>query len=93
MLVIRPARTALSGQSLRLWLRAIPDGVRCGRETKIRGMGFYQNQLFPRVQDKIMARKSTRSVRARVCDSLEGAVVEVGLGSGLNASYCPAASQ
>jgi hypothetical protein len=56
-------------------------------------MGFYQNQPFPRVQDKIMACKSTRSVRARVCDSLEGAVVEVGLGSGLNASYCPAASQ
>ena len=57
----------------------------------IRGMGFYQDQLLPRVQDKVMARRPLRSVRARVCDGLEGAVVEVGFGTGLNAWYYPAA--
>jgi ubiquinone/menaquinone biosynthesis C-methylase UbiE len=53
-------------------------------------MGFYQDQLLPRIQDKVMARKSTRKVRARVCTGLKGDVVEVGFGTGLNAPYYPA---
>jgi ubiquinone/menaquinone biosynthesis C-methylase UbiE len=52
-------------------------------------MGFYQEQLLPRFQDKAMARKSTRPVRARVCERLQGAVVEIGFGTGLNARYYP----
>jgi len=50
-------------------------------------MGFYQEQVLPRFQDKIMARKANRAVRARVCEGLEGAVVEVGFGTALNAPY------
>src|SRR5437879_13704647 len=54
-------------------------------------MGFYQEQLLPRFQDKVMARKPNRPVRARVCEGLEGAVVEVGFGTALNVPYYPSA--
>jgi len=54
-------------------------------------MGFYQEQVLPRFQDKVMARTPNRAVRARVCEGLHGAVVEVGFGTGLNAPYYPAA--
>jgi ubiquinone/menaquinone biosynthesis C-methylase UbiE len=53
------------------------------------GVGFYRDQVLPRLQDKVMARKSTRDVRARVCEGLEGSVVEVGFGTGLNTPYYP----
>jgi ubiquinone/menaquinone biosynthesis C-methylase UbiE len=53
-------------------------------------MGIYQDQLLPRLQDKVMARKANREVRARVCAGLVGQVVEVGFGTGLNAPYYPA---
>jgi ubiquinone/menaquinone biosynthesis C-methylase UbiE len=52
-------------------------------------MGFYQEQLLPRLQDTVMARKPNRVVRARVCEGLHGAVVEVGFGTGLNAPWYP----
>jgi ubiquinone/menaquinone biosynthesis C-methylase UbiE len=52
-------------------------------------MGVYQDQLLPRFQDKVMARKATREPRARVCAGLHGDVVEVGFGTGLNAPYYP----
>ncbi|HVA10067.1 MAG TPA: methyltransferase domain-containing protein [Acidimicrobiales bacterium] len=52
-------------------------------------MGFYGNQVLPRFQDKVMNRKATGEVRARVCADLRGEVVEVGFGTGLNAPYYP----
>ena len=52
-------------------------------------MGFYQDQLLPRFQDRVMARKQNREVRARVCAGLRGEVVEIGFGTGLNARYYP----
>jgi len=52
-------------------------------------MGLYQDELLPRFQDVAMGRKSTREVRARVCAGLDGDVVEVGFGTGLNARYYP----
>jgi ubiquinone/menaquinone biosynthesis C-methylase UbiE len=52
-------------------------------------MGFYQDQLLPRLQDRVMNRKATREVRARVCAGLSGDVVEIGFGTGLNARYYP----
>lgn len=53
-------------------------------------MGIYPDQLLPRFQDKVMARKATREVRVRVCAGLAGEVVEVGFGTGLNAPHYPA---
>jgi ubiquinone/menaquinone biosynthesis C-methylase UbiE len=52
-------------------------------------MGFYQDQLLPRMQDKVMGRKAMGEVRARTCAGLSGRVVEVGFGTGLNAPYYP----
>jgi ubiquinone/menaquinone biosynthesis C-methylase UbiE len=53
-------------------------------------MGFYTDQVLPRGQDIVMARKPFREIRARVCAGLRGEVVEVGFGTGLNAPYYPA---
>jgi ubiquinone/menaquinone biosynthesis C-methylase UbiE len=52
-------------------------------------VSFYAEQILPRLQDKAMARKPMGEVRARVCAGLEGEVVEVGFGTGLNVSYYP----
>ena len=56
-------------------------------------MGFYQEQLLPRVQDKVMGTKAMRETRARVCAGLSGDVVEIGFGTGLNAQHYPEAVQ
>ena len=53
-------------------------------------VGFYQERLLPRFQDKVMARKPNRAIRARVCQELRGEVVEIGFGTGLNTPYYPA---
>lgn len=53
-------------------------------------MGFYQDKLLPRLQDKVMARKSNRPVRGRVCAGMRGEVVEIGFGTGLNTAHYPA---
>jgi ubiquinone/menaquinone biosynthesis C-methylase UbiE len=50
-------------------------------------MGIYQEQVLPRFQDKVMGSKRLRGARGRVCEGLEGAVVEIGFGTGLNACY------
>ena len=52
-------------------------------------MGFYRDQLLPRVQNKVMDRKDLREVRSRVCAGLSGDVVEVGFGTGLNVPHYP----
>jgi ubiquinone/menaquinone biosynthesis C-methylase UbiE len=52
-------------------------------------MSFYQDQVLPRFQDKVMDRKDMREIRARVCSGLSGEVVEVGFGTGLNSPYYP----
>ncbi len=52
-------------------------------------MGFYRDQLLPRFQDKVMDRKPTREVRARVCAGLYGNIGEIGFGTGLNARHYP----
>jgi ubiquinone/menaquinone biosynthesis C-methylase UbiE len=52
-------------------------------------MGFYRQQVVPRLLNKAMDTKVEREVRARVCRELRGDVVEIGFGSGLNSEFYP----
>ena len=56
-----------------------------------RGMGFYANQVLPRLIDLTMSRGELARIRARVAAPLDGDVLEVGFGSGLNVPHYPAA--
>lgn len=50
-------------------------------------MGFYQDQILPRVTNAIMSQRDFEQIRRRVCAELAGEVIEVGFGSGLNVPY------
>lgn len=54
-------------------------------------MGFYKDQVLPRLQDKAMSGKWTRDARHRVCAGLGGEVLEIGFGTGLNTAFYPSA--
>lgn len=54
-------------------------------------VGFYRDQVLPRVVDVVLSGRELSRVRARVASALEGEVVEVGFGSGRNVPYYPAA--
>lgn len=54
-------------------------------------MGFYENQVLPRLIDLTMSRGELTPIRARVAASLDGDVLEVGYGSGLNLPHYPPA--
>jgi SAM-dependent methyltransferase len=55
------------------------------------GVGFYENQIVPRCTDLVMRRRELTPIRARVSASLDGDVLEVGFGSGLNVPHYPPA--
>ena len=54
-------------------------------------MRFYENQVVPRFTDRVMSRRELTPIRARVAASLDGDVLEVGFGSGLNVPHYPPA--
>jgi ubiquinone/menaquinone biosynthesis C-methylase UbiE len=53
-------------------------------------MGFYGERVLPRVVDAACDRKSAEPLRRRVCQGLEGRVLEIGFGSGRNVPFYPA---
>ena len=52
-------------------------------------MGYYVDQVLPRFGDVVMARKEFTAIRARIAQDLDGDVLEVGFGSGLNVPHYP----
>ena len=54
-------------------------------------MGWWNDALVPRATDVLLGAGRIHDLRERVCAGLEGEVLEVGFGSGLNASHYPAA--
>lgn len=54
-------------------------------------MGFYGEQVVPRVLDKMLASDEIMGWRSRCVEGLHGVVVEPGFGSGLNIEVYPSA--
>lgn len=52
-------------------------------------MAVYSEHVLPRVINAACGLKTADPLRQRVCDGLEGEVVEIGFGSGLNVPFYP----
>lgn len=52
-------------------------------------MGWWTEQVVPRITDKACGLEEIHKLRSRVCEGLAGDVVEVGFGSGLNVTHYP----
>jgi ubiquinone/menaquinone biosynthesis C-methylase UbiE len=54
-------------------------------------MGFYAERVVPRIVNVACGTKAVEPLRRRVCEGLEGEVVEIGFGSGHNVPFYPKA--
>lgn len=54
-------------------------------------MGFYGDRVVPRITNRVCGMKANNDMRARVCEDLQGRVVEIGFGSGHNVPFYPPA--
>lgn len=54
-------------------------------------MGFYREHVLPRIVDRACGVKELDARRTRVAEGLQGDIVEVGFGSGLNLPHLPRA--
>jgi len=52
-------------------------------------MGFYQDQVVPRITNVTLSNREFARIRQRVTAGLTGEVLEVGFGSGLNVPFYP----
>lgn len=52
-------------------------------------MGFYANRLFPRLMDRVMSGLEFQRLRADLLKNVDGEVLEIGLGTGLNLACYP----
>ena len=52
-------------------------------------MGLYGEHVLPRIVDVACGLKGVEPTRRRVCERLEGDVVEIGFGSGHNVPFYP----
>jgi SAM-dependent methyltransferase len=53
-------------------------------------VGIYRDRIVPRLLERACGEKATGPLRERICAGLDGDVVEIGFGSGLNLSHYPA---
>jgi ubiquinone/menaquinone biosynthesis C-methylase UbiE len=53
-------------------------------------MGIYREHVLPRLVNRVCGVKTVDPLRQRACEGLEGDVVEIGFGSGLNVPFYPA---
>jgi ubiquinone/menaquinone biosynthesis C-methylase UbiE len=52
-------------------------------------MRWWNEQVVPRVTDRLLGAGEIHKLRERVCSGLEGEVLEIGFGSGLNVEHYP----
>ena len=52
-------------------------------------MGFYGEQVLPRVTDRLLGNRAFAKVRNETCVGLHGDILEIGFGSGLNLPFLP----
>jgi ubiquinone/menaquinone biosynthesis C-methylase UbiE len=54
-------------------------------------VGFYRDHILPRLENRVLSGRQYAELRQRVVRGLEGEVLEVGFGSGLNVPHYPPA--